>query len=120
MRALSYCATTLALMAAIGLAPAMAQGPKPSGGTTWSGISQPVDPDAVPAHSANRSFLGASPHGTSQKGFVVMPFDAAAAKIKPHYEWQYHYAGRHAHWEGHWIFVTAPIQYTEAPLVPAR
>jgi hypothetical protein len=39
-------------------------------------------------------------------GFVNMPADPAAAKISPHYEWQYHYAGRHAHWEGHWVLVT--------------
>ena len=22
-----------------------------------------------------------------------------------HYEWQYHYVGRHARYEGHWVFV---------------
>ena len=38
-----------------------------------------------------------------------MPFDPEAAKIKPHYEWQYHYTGRHAHWEGHWTLVTLPF-----------
>jgi hypothetical protein len=119
MKALWCCATTLALMASIGLAPAMAQGPKPSGGKTWPGISQPVEHDAVPAHSANPSFQGASPQGTSQKGFVVLPFDPEAAMIKPHYEWQYYYAGRHAHWEGHWILVTAPIQSAKAPAIPA-
>jgi hypothetical protein len=37
-----------------------------------------------------------------------MPADPSAAKIIPHYEWQYHYAGRHAHWEGHWVFVKPP------------
>ena len=72
MKALWCRATTLVLMASIGLAPAMAQGPKPSGGKTWPGISQPVEHDAVPAHSANPSFQGASPQGTSQKGFVVL------------------------------------------------
>jgi len=38
-------------------------------------------------------------------GFVNMPADPAVAKISPHYEWEYHYAGRHAHWEGHWVLV---------------
>lgn len=23
----------------------------------------------------------------------------------PHYEWQYHYVGRHARYEGHWVLV---------------
>lgn len=119
MKAVSCCATTLALMAAIGLSPAMGQGPKPSGGRTWPGIAQPVEHDADPAHSANPSFQGASPQGTSQRGFVVMPFDPEAAKIKPHYEWQHHYTGRHAHWEGHWTLVTAPIQSAKPPTTPA-
>jgi hypothetical protein len=35
---------TLAFLAAINLSPAMAQGPKLSGGNTWSGTSQRVDP----------------------------------------------------------------------------
>ena len=93
----------------------MAQGPKASGGNAWRGISQPVDHDAVPAHSANASFQGPRPQGTSQKGFLELPFDAEAAKIKPHYEWQYHYAGRHAYWAGHWVLVTAPIQSARLP-----
>jgi hypothetical protein len=120
MKTVSTCATTLALMAAIGLSPAMGQGPKLSGGKTWQGIAQPVEHDADPAHSENPSFKGASPQGTSQRGFVVMPYDPEAAKIKPHYEWQYHYSGRHAHWEGHWTLVTAPIQSAKAPTIATR
>ena len=120
MKALRRCATIVTVIAAIGLAPAMAQGPKPSGGKTWPGISQSVDHDAVPAHSAHPLFQGPSPNGTSQRGFVVLPFDPEAANIKPHYEWQYHYAGRHPHWQGHWILVTAPIQSAKAPTIPVR
>jgi hypothetical protein len=95
MKTVSCCATTLSLMAAIGLSPAMGQGLKLSGGKTWQGIAQPVERDVDPAHSESPSFKGASPQGTSQKGFVVMAYDPEAAKIKPHYEWQYHYSGRH-------------------------
>jgi hypothetical protein len=120
MKAVSCCATTLALVAAMGLAPAMAQVPKLSGGKTWPGISQPVEHDAVPAHSENPSFRGPSPQGTSQKGIIVLPFDPEAANIKPHYEWQYHYAGRHAHWEAHWILVTAPTQSVKPSSMPAK
>ncbi len=115
MKAVWCGAATFALAAAMSLSPAMAQGPKASGGNAWRGISQPVDHDAVPAHSANASFQGPRPQGTSQKGFLELPFDPEAAKIKPHYEWQYHYAGRHAYWEGHWVLVTAPIQSARLP-----
>jgi hypothetical protein len=85
-------ATALAPVAAVNLLSARAEGLKPSGGNLWSGISQPVGHDAVPAHSANPSFLGPRPQGTSQKGFLDLPFD---------YEWQHHYAGRHPHRMGH-------------------
>src|ERR1700757_1947028 len=40
MKALRCCATTLALAAVISLLPAMAQGPKLSGGNAWPGVSQ--------------------------------------------------------------------------------
>ena len=46
-------ATALVLVAAVNLSSARAEGPKLSGRTSWSGISQPVEHDAVPAHSAN-------------------------------------------------------------------
>ena len=117
MKALSCCATTLALAAVISLSPAMAHGPKLSGGNAWTGISLPVDHDPVPAHSANPSFHGARPKGTSQKGFLDLPFDPETAAMKPHYEWQYHYAGRHANWEGRWVLVTAPTQSAKAPTI---
>jgi len=103
-------ATALVLVAAVNLSSAPAEGSKLSGRTSWSGISQPVEHDAVPAHSANPSFQGARRQGTSQKGFLDLPFDPETAAMKPHSEWQYHYAGRHAHWEGHWVLVMAPIQ----------
>ena len=103
-------ATALALVADVNLSSAWAEGPKPSGRSWWPGISQSVERDADSAHSASPSFKGARPQGTSHKGFLDLPFDPEAAAIKPHYEWQYHYAGRHAHWEGHWVLVMAPIQ----------
>jgi hypothetical protein len=117
MKALRCRTTTLAVAAAISLSPAMAQGPKISGGNAWMGISQPVDHDPMAAHSANPSFQGPRPQGTSQRGLLDLPFDPEAAKIKPHYEWQYHYAGRHAYWEGQWFLVRAPIQSAKAPTI---
>ena len=102
-------ATALGLVAAVNLSSARAEGPKPSGGNLWSGISQPIEHDAVPAHGKPLIPGGKTP-GTSQKGFLDLPFDPAATAIKPHYEWQYHYAGRHSHWEGHWVLIMAPIQ----------
>ena len=92
----------------------MAQGPKPSGGSSWLGISQHVDRDERAAHSANPSFRGPRPQGTSQKGFLDLPFDPVAATIKPDYEWQYHCAGPHVHWEAHWVRVMGQFK----PLPP--
>jgi hypothetical protein len=73
---LSLAATTLALVIAVNLPPpAMAQGPKPSGGNTWPGISQRVDTGAP-----------------------------SAATTTPHYAYQYGY-DHHAEWRRHWVLV---------------
>jgi hypothetical protein len=116
MSAIRCCATTLALAATTSFSPAMARSE-----ILWRQLVaqhiQPVEHDAVPAHSASPSFLGPSPHGTSQKRILVLPFDPEAVKIKPHYVWQYRYEGRHAHWEGHWVLVMAPIQSAAAPMM---
>lgn len=76
MRALLRGAATLAVVAAVSLSPAMAQGPRPS--------------------------------SSSQEGFLSLPVDPSAANTIPHYEWQYHYAGRHARWRGYWVPVEPP------------
>ena len=76
MKALWCGATTLAVVAAVSLSPAMAQGPGPSSGNT------------VPTALDHRD------NGSS-----------SAAATAPHYEWQYHYAGRHARWQRDWILV---------------
>ena len=76
MNTLLRSTATLAVAAALGLSPAMAQGPRPS--------------------------------GSGAAGFLSLPVDPPAAQITPHYQWQYHYAGRHAHWEGHWVLVKPP------------
>ena len=73
MKPVRSCATTLALAAAISLSPAMAQGPKLSGGNAWPGIAQPVEHDAVPAHSANPSFQGPRPQH-QPKGYLGATF----------------------------------------------
>ena len=50
MKALWCDTAALALVAAVGLSPAMTQGPKPSGGgNTWTGISQRVLPSSSTA-----------------------------------------------------------------------
>lgn len=43
MKTLPLAGATVVLLTAVNLAPAMAQGPKPSSGNTWAVISQPVD-----------------------------------------------------------------------------
>ena len=51
---------------------------------------------------------GRGPSGSGAAG-VFRLADPETAKVEPHCEWQYHYAGRHAHWEGHWVFVKPPV-----------
>jgi hypothetical protein len=75
MKTLLFAGATLALLTVVNFSPAMAQGPKFSGGNAWAGISQRVD-----ASSAN------------------------AATTTPHYEYQYGY-DKHAAWRGHWVLV---------------
>ena len=75
MKTLLFAGAALALLAAVYLSPAMAQGPKLSGGNTWPDISQRVDPDASTAVAAT-----------------------------PRYELQYGY-DKHGRWRGHWALV---------------
>ena len=75
MKTLLLAGATLALLTAVDFTPAMAQGPKLSGGNTWAGISQRVDTSSA---------------------------DAAATTA--HYEYQYGY-DKHGAWRGHWVLV---------------
>jgi hypothetical protein len=75
MKTLLLVGAALALLTAVNFPPAMAQGPKLSGGNTWPGISQRVDPDA-----------------------------STAAGATPRYELQYGY-DKHAAWRSHWVLV---------------
>jgi hypothetical protein len=75
MKALLLAGAALAWLTAASFSPAMAQGPKLSGGNTWAGISQRVDPS-----SAN------------------------AVTTSPHWEYRYGY-DKHAAWRGHWVLV---------------
>ena len=75
MKTLLLAGATVTLLTAANFAPAMAQGPKRSGGNTWAGISQCVD-----TSSAN------------------------AATTAAHYEYQYGY-DKHGAWRGHWVLV---------------
>lgn len=75
MKALWWGATALGLVAAVSLSPAMAQGPKPSGGNTWPGISQ-----------------------------RVVPSSPSAATTNAHYEWRSGY-DHYGIWRGHWVLV---------------
>jgi hypothetical protein len=76
VKTLLLAATTLSLVGALNLSPAIAQGPKSSNGNGWAGIGQ----------------IAASGSGS-------------IAGMKPaHYEFQYGY-DRHAAWRGHWVLV---------------
>ena len=103
-------ATALVLVAAMNLSSARAEGPKPSGRTSWPGISLRVDHDTSPV-PASPALPGPRANGVSvAPGILDLPVDPSEAVIIPHYEWQYHYAGRYAHWEGHQVLVMAPTQ----------
>jgi hypothetical protein len=103
-------ATALTLVAAVNLSSARAEGPKLSGDDSWPGISQRADHGNSPV-PASGSMLGPRVNGRNvAPGILDFPVDPAEAAIMPHCEWQYHYAGRHAHWEEHRVLVAAPIQ----------
>jgi hypothetical protein len=101
-------ATVLGLAAAMNFPPAHAEGLKPSGRTTWPGISQRVDHSdsavaALPASGGpNASGSGVAP------GALGVPADPGATAIERKKEWQYHYVGRQPRWEGHWVLVEPP------------
>ena len=75
VKTLLLAGATVALLTAVNFAPAMAQGPKLSGGNTWAGISQRLD-----TSSAN------------------------PATTTAHYEYQYGY-DKHGAWRGHRVLV---------------
>ena len=102
--------TALVLVAAVNLSSARAEGPKLSGGESWPGISQRVDHGNSPV-PASCSMLGLRVNGRNiAPGILDLPVDPVEAAIMPHCEWQYHYAGRHAHWKERRVLVTARIQ----------
>ena len=75
MKILLLAGAAVALLVAVSFSPAMALGPKLSGGDTWPGISERVDTGS-----------------------------ASAATTTAHYEYQYGY-DKHAAWRGHWVLV---------------
>jgi hypothetical protein len=74
MKTLLLTAAILALVA-VSSPPTMAEAPKLSGGNTWPGISQRVEPGSP-----------------------------SADKSASHYEYQHGY-DHHAVWRGHWVLV---------------
>jgi hypothetical protein len=75
MKTLLLAGAGLALLAAVSLSPAMAQGPQLSGGSSWPGIPQRVDSNA-----------------------------STGVAAAPRYELQYGY-DKHARWRGHWVLL---------------
>ena len=102
----SWCrAALVAFVFTVSLSPAMALGPKLSGGNTWPGISQRVD-HGTSTVAASPAVPGPRANGRNiAPGSLDLPADPGAAAVISHYEWQYHYVGRHAHWEGQWVLV---------------
>jgi hypothetical protein len=66
MKTLLLAGATLALLTAVDFTPAMAQGPKLSGGNTWAGISQRVDTSSEDAAATTAHYecqYGYDKHG---------------------------------------------------------
>jgi hypothetical protein len=121
MKALWCGAATLALAAAVSLSPAMAQGPKPAGGNTWPSLSQRLVHGTSTA-PASPAMLRARVNGLNvAPGILDLAVDPGAipATTVPHYELQYHYAGRHAHWEKHLILVEPPDPHRSGSYIDA-
>jgi hypothetical protein len=68
----------------------------------------------VAAAAAGLAVALASPFALAEgprasSGTAIVPSAEAASwtegSAPPHYEWQYHYVGRHARFEGHWALV---------------
>lgn len=69
MKILGWGATTLALVALTSLSPAIADGPRPSGGNTWRGMSQPADAKLVttsPHYELQYHYAGHHPRWVGQ------------------------------------------------------
>ena len=75
MKAPLLTAAAMAFAAVVGLSPVSATEPN-GNGNAWAG-----DPQTA---------------GSGSSGTVVR---------HPHYEWQYHYVGRHPRWQGYWALV---------------
>ena len=75
MKSLLLAATALVFAATVNLSPAAATEPN-GNGNAWPDYGQTA--------------------GSGTSGTVTRT---------PHYEWQYHYVGRHPRWRGHWALV---------------
>ena len=66
MKTLLLAGATLALLTAVDFTPAIAQGPKLSGGNTWAGISQRIDTSSADAAATTAHYeylYGYDKHG---------------------------------------------------------
>ena len=69
MKKLALSATPLALVALTSLSPALADGPRASGGNTWHGISQPAETNPVaasPRYELQYHYAGHHPRWVGQ------------------------------------------------------
>jgi hypothetical protein len=69
MKIVALGATALALVALTSLSPARADGPRPSGGNTWRGMSQPAETNPVaasPHYELQHHYAGHHPRWVGQ------------------------------------------------------
>ena len=70
-------------------------------------IKLPAAAIAMLAVAQSASALADGPRASSYNT-ITQPAEkqiTAGQSAAPHYEWQYHYVGHHARYEGHWVLV---------------
>jgi hypothetical protein len=103
-------ATVLVLVAAVNLSSARARGRNQRVGPRGPAYHNASSTTLCPRIRQTRRSKDRDPRAQARRASWTCLLTPETAAIKPHYEWQYHYAGRHAYWDRHRVLVMAPIQ----------
>ena len=60
---------------------------------------------SLPSDAPGLSLRPAAAQQGAAAGYATDHTATADSTRAPHYEWQYHYVGRHARYEGRWVLV---------------
>jgi hypothetical protein len=104
MKSLLLATAVAALTTAAALSSASAEGPRASGGNSIPPTAENAATPAQYGYAGHQPPTSAEGPKVSGSNFIP-PIAGAATPPAPHYEWQYGYVGRHAHYQGHWVLV---------------